>query len=654
MKKVLLGITVLMLSVPLMVFAAGGQEKESEAAASVERSGTYGESPMLAEMVKAGSLPAVDDRLPPQPLVVENVDEVGKYGGTLKEAYIMPGGEFMLMRLLTEPWINLDYDHSTLIPWSIEKWEWQNDEASVIRMDVRKGMRWSDGVAVTADDYLFYINDMLLNKEYLGAPPSWLYAGGNEAKVTKIDDYAFEIDFGASYGMFPFAIANWNARSPYYNGATVVPMHYLKQFHPDYSSKADVDAAVKEGQYNNWAELIASKDNYRNNPDRPSMAAFKVEDGLSGPVQHLTRNPYYWQVDEKGNQLPYIDKWERTLVSDQNGLLIKAFSGDSMFLKLGNAGGSPQYPALMENQEKGNYTVKTFDLPGFNIGCIWVNPTHKDPVKRELLLNLKFRQALSSAINRDEINETLFYGMATPSQVAADAVSPVYGDDPSLYKNFTEYDPALSNKLLDEIGLTKRGSDGFRLGPDGKDLVMVMYTNLEWPSETVKMVEFYKTYFAEVGINLAVKVLKNNILFPKVEAGDYDMFARAFIAGGNIQPSTNHYVFPQSNGWHMGSDWARWLLSNGASGEEPVDAWVKELLPLQSKIMATTDDNARYEMMREAILLHTDNLMPIGVLMWGGIGTPENAISYSNDMGNVQEHPDGLQVSSKMGQWYIK
>jgi peptide/nickel transport system substrate-binding protein len=648
-----MGVLVLLLMSPVLAFSGGSQEEEAGSSAAVERTGKYGESPMLAEMVKAGQLPAVDERLPQEPLVVKNVDELGEYGGTLTESYIMPAGEFQLMRLLTEPWINLDYDHSTLIPWSIEKWDWQNDEASKIRLYVRKGMKWSDGVDVTADDYLFYINDMLLNKDFLGAPPAWLYANAVEAVATKVDDYTFDIDFGSSFGMFPFMVANWNSRSPYYNGATVVPKHYLEQFHPDFTAAADVDAAVKEGQYNNWSELIASKDNYRNNPDRPSMAAFKVEDGLSGPVQHLVRNPYYWQVDEAGNQLPYIDKWDRTLVSDANGLLIKAFAGETMILKLGVAGGTSQYPAFVENQEKGDYEVRSYDLPGFNVGCIWINPTNSDPIKKDLLLNFKFRQALSVAINRDELNETLFFGLATPSQAAPDTASPVYGDDPSLFQQNTQYDPAMSNRLLDEIGLSDRGSDGYRLGPDGKELIFVMYTNIEWPGETPKMVEFYKTYFAEIGINLVVKVVKNNILYPKLEANDYDLFSRAMISGGNIQPSTNNYVFPQSNGWHMGPAWAKWLLSDGASGEEP-EEWVKKLLPLQGEIMATTDDAERYELMREAILLHADNLMPIGVLQWGGIGSPANALAVSNKLGNVQEHPDGLWVSSKMGQWYIK
>ncbi len=611
------------------------------------------EAPVLAELVKAGTLPPVSERLPEEPLVVKVFDRIGTYGGTFQEAQQEYKGEWPLMRLLTEPWINLDYDHSTLIPWSITKWEWQNDEASVIRMFIRKGMKWSDGEPITVDDYLFYCNDMLLNPDFLASPPSWLYANNTPAEVTRVDDYTFDIDFKSPFGMFPFAIANWNARSPYYNGTHVVPKHYLEQFHPDYAKKEDLAAAIADGMYNSWPELITSKANYRINPDLPTMAAFKVMNGLNEPIQYLERNPYYWAVDEEGNQLPYADKWERTLVTDENAMLIKIFAGEFWFAKLGSSGGTSQYPALIENQEKGDYGVRFYDLPAFSAGCIWVNPHHEDPVKSELLLNFKFRQALSVALDRDEINESIFFGMGVPSQVAPDKLSPVYGDDSSIWEVNSQYDPDAANALLDEIGLTDRDDKGFRLGPDGNELLLVLSTNIEWPSETVKMCELYKQYFADIGINVVVKALKNNILYPQIEANDYDLFVRAFIAGGNIQPSVNHYVFPQSSGWHMGPLWAAWLLSDGEKGVEP-EEWVKELLPLQDQIKGTKDDAERFELMRKAVLLHVENLMPIGGIQWGGVGSPQNAIAVSNKLGNVPENPDGLWVASKIAQWFIK
>lgn len=620
------------------------QEYEKATGKKIEK---FNEAPILRTKVAAGELPSVEERLPEEPMVVEPTEEIGQYGGTFRGVHIGgTTGEAQLGCYVLEELINLDVEtYSTAIPNIVKGWKW-NEDATRLTFFLRKGMKWSDGYPLTADDFLFWYKDIILNDELTPIKPSWLKIGGELAVLKKIDDYTIELSFAAPYGYFIDRFANWPVRR-----TLVVPKHYLKQFHPNYTPMEEIKKVMKKEGFNTWMDLFGGKNDYINNPKRPSLYAWVVLNDASKPVQILERNPYYWKVDTEGNQLPYIDRMERTLVSDTETMLLKVLAGEVDMERIGLLGGTANYPILMQYREKGNYRLIPLVLAPFNTGSIYLNPNHKDPVIRKLFLNKKFRIALSVSLNREEINELIYKGVGTPSQVAPSVGEPYHGEDPS-YKIYTQYDPELANKLLDEIGLKWDKNHEYRLRPDGKKLFLVINPRLGWPFEAVDMAELYKEYWSKVGIKTVVKPLDDKVLAPRREAGNFDIYVKCFIAGGAIQPPLNGYVFPRA-GWMSGPLWGTWIATNGEAGEEP-PADVKHLAEIEKEILATTSTEKRLALFTEAIKWHVDNLMPIGVLQVGGVGTPENIAVVNNRLRNVPDPVDGHIYCAQRGTWFIK
>ncbi len=154
---------------PAEVAAPDATEAPAEPAAMDSK---YHEAPVLAEMVAAGELPVVDERLPAEPLV-EEVAQVGTYGGLLRRGFLGPSDHNNYTRLVYDALVRNSPDGSEVIPHIAKGWE-SNDDFTQWTVNLREGMKWSDGEPFTADDIMFWYNDIALNTDLSPSAPGWM------------------------------------------------------------------------------------------------------------------------------------------------------------------------------------------------------------------------------------------------------------------------------------------------------------------------------------------------------------------------------------------------------------------------------------------------------------------------------------------------
>ena len=375
--------------------------------------GKYKEAPALAEQVKAGKLPAVDARLPETPLVVPTVEKVGEYGGTWRRAFLGPADANNYVRVVYDALFRFSPDGAKIEP-KVAESATPSDDFKTWTIKLRKGSKWSDGQPFGADDILFWYNDVLLNKELTPSLPGWIRnADGTPAKVEKVDDNTVRFTYAAPATLFLTAVANQDGADRTF--AMFLPGHYLKKFHPAHTPKADIDKAAQAAGFKTWTELFANRNAPPENPERPTMAAWVPSSRASDPVFTLKRNPYYVGVDSAGNQLPYLDEVRFTYFADAQALNLAAIAGNfdmqERHINMTN------YPVLKDQEKTGKYRVIAWPTFGGADAVIAINSTYTaDPEMGKVMAEKDFRRALSLAINRDQIKESVFLGLGEARQ----------------------------------------------------------------------------------------------------------------------------------------------------------------------------------------------------------------------------------------------
>lgn len=562
----------------------------------------YKEAPVLRTKVAAGELPAVEERLPEEPLVVEPAEEIGEYGGTWRRVYIDAdrGG---MKDLISEPLVRWTVNLDKIVPNTVKGWEFGEDAKS-ITFYLRKGMKWSDGAPFTADDFVFYWNNILLNKELNPVVSTKLTIEGEPGTIKKIDDYTFRLSFSASYGMIVEVFANRGFPRIY------APEHYLREFHPQYTSMDKIEKMMKKEGYTLWTDLFSTKNTREGNPELPVIEAWYPLNEFGKPIQMWTRNPYYWKVDTEGNQLPYIDGIARTLVSDSEMIVLKSIAGDVDFYAR-RIESVRNYPIVMENREKGDYRVILGANIGSNIDTIYLNLSHKDPVLRKLFRDKRFRIALSIAINREDINQLLFAGVATPAQPSPSPGTPWYEE--RFSNSYIEYNPEEANKLLDEIGLKWDKNHEYRLRSDGKRLRFVN-TVFKRLTTDVPQMELVNEYWKKIGIEAVVKPMGPALWYTQIRAAEHDV---ASILGNfgfaGSPPISRPEPFPVTASYWAAPMWGLWYSSGGKSGEEPPAA-AKRLIEIYEEVPKEMSLEKRIALQKEALEIHRENLWMIGTV----------------------------------------
>jgi len=593
----------------------------------------YNEAPMLRVKVAAGELPPVEKRLPIEPSVLEPLEEVGQYGGVIH-----------VFALDNSPWQDLceETERGTYlgrlrkdgtVEGDLAKgFEIADDPKSLI-IHLREGAKWSDGYPFTADDIVFMFEAMHWHPDV--ETVNWL---GMVTDVEKIDDYTVRLITDTPrrllLKMIEPAGGDWCAYAP---------KHYLKKWHIDYNPKAN-ELAKKEG-FDSWVECFAH--HYSWDPledlNKPTMQPWIMTE-FTSTRRVFVRNPYYWKVDTAGNQLPYIDKIVSTIVNPEV-YQMKIISGEADVAFMNTS--FENYSLYKENEKEGGYTVTL--IPGTQAAAVafGVNLNHPDPVLRKIYQDVRFRQALSLAINREEINEVIYFGMGVPRQCTILPTASFYKE--KWAQAFAQYDPDEANRLLDEMGLTERDKDGFRLRPDGKRLeVIIEYCAGGEMRVPVTLLELVKEYWEDVGISVILRSADQALFWERIDSPDHGI-----VAGERIGEEVRGYLIDSwDDDWYIGSSdhswaplWGEWLQADSLikrgratledygeemPGEEP-PAEIKQLFQWGEERAQVEFRSPEYKKIMQKIFdWHAKNLVMIGTV--GMIPVPYIA---KNNIGNV-------------------
>ena len=610
----------LLVAAPLLAETNWGwstlQEYEKATGNKIEK---FYEAPMLRVKVAAGELPPVEERLPEEPLVDKPFEKVGKYGGMLRMGMVSPSIWYPAALHTIEYMLNLDRKAEKVVPNIAKGWKFL-DEGKTFALYLRKGMKWSDGAPFTADDIMFYWEDVILNDELVPVKPKKWMPGGELMTVEKVNDYEVRFHFNKPYwGII------WYLSGTVFNGAQndiFLPKHALKKYHIKYNPQADKLAT--ENGYDHWWQLFNQKRYFwidrQPNPDIPSLGPWVTKQILPEGVVY-ERNPYYFKIDTAGNQLPYIDTVKATPFTDMDTLALKMAAGEYDYQDWSTA--LKDYPVFMEGAEKGKYYVWLAPSLWGSVAAYTINQNYnEDPVIGKILRDVRFRRALSLAINREEINELFALGKGTPRQATVHPTCSFYKEE--WGKAYAEYDPAKANKLLDEMGLDKRDKDGYRLRPDGKTLLIVI--SHAGDAAPMLISELVKGYWEDVGVKTSINPVDRSYIMTCFAAGTYMVNPWAF--DGSAECAVAAGMCGYIKGWPWAPQWQTWWNTKGKEGEEPPEE-VKKMFSLADEIPYLSPEE-RNKALKEIFDIWAKNVWRIGTI---GM-VPKPAITNIN-LGNV-------------------
>lgn len=541
----------------------------------------FQEAPTLGELVKSGSLPPVAERLPAagDVLVLKPLRETGTYGGVMRRGFTGPGDRPNGLRTAAHDHIlYFDYSVTEVVPNVAKNWE-LSDDGKQVTITLRDGMKWSDGQPFSADDFVFWFDDMYKNADLVPSPSPALSVNGKQGTVEKVDDLTVRYTFEEPYYLFPEVLAGYSNTSSHANWGHMnlggfAPAHYLKQFHPAYAKAEDVEKAIADAQAENLTTLMQQKNNWALNPELPVVTPWKTTTPANESTWVLERNPYFYAVDTEGNQLPYIDRIEMTLAEDLEVLNLRATAGEYDFqerhLNVQNL------PVFLENQTQGDYKVH-LDPSGDCTALIRFNMSYEaDPEIAKWFANKDFRHALSLGVDRDQINETFMLGLGIPGSVVP-ADDNQYNPGPEYRELWAVLDVDQANALLDGIGLDKKDGSGMRLRSDGQGpLTLQMVATAAQFLPYAKMAEMLREQWKEIGITVEVEELERTLAAERTEANDVQLHLWDGGGGARVfgQPSN---LFPDGTANSMGPLYGQWYATNGAEGKQPPEPMRKAM-----------------------------------------------------------------------------
>jgi peptide/nickel transport system substrate-binding protein len=562
------------------------------------------EPEFFKQAVEKKELPPLAERLPRVPRVVNLASmgrQPGKYGGSLRTLI----GSQKDIRLMT---INgyarlVGYDDKLKLHADILE-SFETTEDRVFTFKLRDGHKWSDGGPLTPEDFRYALEDVWLNEDLSpGGPPTSLIVDGKPPSFEIVDPLTVRYTWDQPNPDFLPALAAAQALS------MVVPSAYLRQFHEKYQDADKLKELVKKNKVKKWSILhIRMARQYR--PENPELPTLDPWRNLTDPPAEqfiFERNPYFHRVDENGLQLPYIDRVVMN-VSSSAILPAKVGSGDSDFQ--GNGIEFADYTFLKDAEKR--YPVKVH-LWKRTIGsrfALLPNMNAADPVWRLLLRDVRMRRALSLAINRDEVNKAVFYGLANISADTVLPVSPLYKAE--YAQAWAQYDPARANTLLDEVGLKEVDDDGIRILPDGRPAKIIIETAGEGLQET-DVLELVTDHWRQVGIALFIRTSQREVFRSRCMNGEIMMsmwsgidngVATADMNPGQLAPTTDDQLQ-----WPV---WGSYYLSHGKRGEAPDLPAAAELVSLVERWRKSPDDAQRAAIWADMLKLYTDQVFSIG------------------------------------------
>ena len=569
----------------------------------VAMGGPGGEAPALAKLVAAGQLPSLAQRLPERPRVL-TTDPGAVYGGDLR----------MLIGTLKDTKLAFVYGYARLVgfdrdyrlvPDIAERIEVAEGGRS-FTFHLRKGHRWSDGAPFTSADFAYWWNNVANDDELSpGGPPATLRVDGEMPRVTFPDPWTVRYRWSQPNNLF----------LPDQAGAypTIIfrPAHYLKQFHRAFNNPDALRKLARAEGRRNWAALHNKKDSMyvMDNPDLPTLQPWRPTVGPPAQVFVAERNAYFHRVDERGQQLPYIDRLLMILV-ERAVISVKTSTGESdlqaRYLSF------DQVPFLRKNERIAGYRVFLWNTGVPSTVAIYPNLTTTEPVMRKLFLDRRFRQALSLGINREEINHILYYGLGLPGQNTV-LRSPAGHEEPRMA--YARFDLVQANRLLDAMGLTARDGRGFRLRPDGRRLDVIVETSGD-ESEHTDVLELVKDTWADLGIELLIRPSQLEVFRRRVFSGEAMMSAYNgnFGFGLPTPDMSPDWLAPVSQQQLQWSQWGEYFESKGRAGEAPTLPSARRLVELYQRWLVSGNPDERARVWAEMLDINAEEVFTIGIV----------------------------------------
>ncbi|MGI6239530.1 MAG: ABC transporter substrate-binding protein [Christensenellales bacterium] len=641
----------------------------------------YGESPILTKLVEAGDLPPVEERLPENPKLTDEISpeyldyEIGTYGGTLKHVTDDINWDADVFIACNEALFTCQSVISdTFTPNLLEAVEINDDNTEFI-FTLRKGLKWSDGTEVTIEDFRFTFEDFIFNTAINPVVSAKMRSGGSSSGAPLsyeiIDDQHFAIRFDEPYGGFLVAISigGWVGYTDY-----LKPAAYLKPFHLDYAAEIhgseeayfefirpyaaimgyDDPTAEDVWTYvfhrldvQNW-EITDSTDVLANEyfkdagheTNMPMLYAW-IMSSTDGTITTWTRNPYYHKIDSAGNQLPYIDYLTSLLVQDGEMVQMAYMSGDANFgqgvtmidnisLYRENAANSGNTAYIAKN-----HTNPTSFYININYGLNTDGSVKDDELSQawqEVVTKTEFRRALTISIDVDEIIDSVFKGFAEPN--------PWYD---------CSHDIEGANAILDEMGMMDVDGDGFRETPSGLKLAWFIYTDAA-ATDQIPMCELLSEFWQEIGLNCNVQTLDNRLLSTKQAANEITMRVSWYSSTQNW-----HYLDFAQFEWAPLYD--AWVKAGGMTAEDPSSIAagieppeeIKEIRQLIQSLMSVLPDTAVNEVLPSVM----DRISSEYLLVEPIINAMQSVV-IDSDIGNVPTGGNGISWSFSREQMFYR
>ena len=563
------------------------------------------ETPELVSQVNSGELPPVQQRIPETPQLVEFHGDfsAGSHGGELR---LLMGKQKDIRQIVIYGYARLvGYNTGLQLVADILE-DFEVVEGRIFTLYLRKGHRWSDGHAFTSEDFRYYWEDIANDPELSkGGPPKTLLVDGEAPLVEFIDDYTVRYSWTKTNPYFIPALA---APRPLY---IYKPAHYLKQFHRRYQSEERIAELVEENNARNWMSVHVNRDRpYKaTNPDLPTLQPWYNSTYPPSDRFIFKRNPFYHRIDENGRQLPYIN---RVAINIASGKLIPAKTGadesdlQARYLRMDN------YTFLKQAEKINPFEVRLWKIGKGAQVALLPNQNSNDAVFKNLIRDRRFRRALSLAINRHEINQVVYFGLAREGNNTVLPDSPLY--KPEYQHKWAQFDLAQANALLDELGLLERDARGVRIMADGRPLEIMVQTAGE-STEYTDILELVHDSWMQAGIKLYSIPSTREVFRNRIFAGDAVMSIWSGLENALPTAHSSPYeLAPTAKHQYQWPKWGQYYESSGQSGEQPQTPEAQELVELVKQWRRSADYDSRMNIWQRMLEIHSEEIFSIGIV----------------------------------------
>ncbi len=480
------------------------------------------------------------------------------------------------------------------------------EEGRIFTLHLRKGHAWSDGAPFTSDDFRYWWEDVANNPALSPTGPSEkLFVDGEPPEVEFPDPLTVRYSWSKPNPFFLPALAGALPTFIY------MPAHYLKQFHEKYADKDELADKIAKDNARDWAQLHGRRDNmYKlDNPDLPTLQPWMLTTAPPSTRFVFKRNPYYHRVDTNGQQLPYIDQVTLEVV-DSKLIPIKAGAGETDLQARGLY--FKHYTFLKESEERSRLNTYLWQTARGAHLALYPNLNASDEVWREVMRDVRFRRALSLAIDRDEINQIMYFGLALGGNNTVLPQSPLYREEYRF--RWADFDPERADALLDEIGLTERSPEGLRLLPDGRPMELIVESAGE-ESEETDLLELVHDAWLKIGIKIHTKPSQREVLRNRIFAGDALMSISYGLENGIPTADMSPWEFAPTDQFdqYQWPKWGQYWQTKGEAGEPPDMPEAEELLALFQSWRTATDQEQRKAIWQQMLEIYSDQVYSIGL-----------------------------------------